>query len=270
MSERTPSGTATQFAQNGVFERFARAGFVVSGLLHLIVGYLAVRVAFGDKGAADQSGALAALAAKPGGPIALWIAAGLLLTLGLWRVVETIVGRSNDRTAEDSSPGMLDRAKTFGTAIVYLAFAYSAFGYARGAGKSAGERNSTLSARLMQSTVGTLAQIACGVGILAIGGYHIYKGGSRNFVDDLMGHSGALVRRVGLVGYIAKGTVIAIAGVLVIVAACASEPAKATGLDGALKALGAQPYGAALLIAAGVGMITYGLYSFAMARLAKM
>jgi hypothetical protein len=59
-------------------------------------------------------------------------------------------------------------------------------------------------------------------------------------------------------------------GVLVIVAASRSEPNTATGLDGALKTLGAQPYGAALLIAAGLGIITYGLYSFAMARYTKI
>jgi len=83
-----------------------------------------------------------------------------------------------------------------------------------------------------------------------VGGYHGYKGDSRNFVDDLKGKSSDLVRRLGMVGYITKGLAIAGAGVLVIVAAGRSEPNKATGLDGALKTLGAQPYGAALLIAA--------------------
>jgi hypothetical protein len=73
-----------------------------------------------------------------------------------------------------------------------------------------------------------------------------------------------------MLGYIGKGVVLAGAGALVVVAALRSEPKKATGLDGALKTLGAQPYGAALLIAAALGIITYGLYSFAMARLTKM
>ena len=39
---------------------------------------------------------------------------------------------------------------------------------------------------------------------------------------------------------------------------------------GPSKHSGAQPYGAALLIAADLGIITYGLYSFAMARYTKM
>jgi len=123
----------------------------------------------------------------------------------------------------------------------------------------------------MQTGAGTIALIAAGVIIVAVGAYHVYKGGaSRNFVDDLKGNSSDLVRRLGTVGYIAKGLVIAGAGVLVIVAASRSQPNTATGLDGALKTLGAQPYGAALLIVAGLGIITYGLYSFAMARYTKM
>jgi Domain of Unknown Function (DUF1206) len=127
-----------------------------------------------------------------------------------------------------------------------------------------------MSARLMQTDGGTVTLIAAGVIIVAVGGYHIYKGASRNFLDDLKGDSSDLVRRLGMVGYIAKGLVIAGAGVLVVVAASRSEPNTATGLDGALKALGAQPYGAALLVAAGLGMIAYGLYTFAMARYTKM
>lgn len=271
MSDNAPPVTPAQLAQNSVFERLARVGYVVNGLLHLIVGYLAIRVACGDGGTADQTGALGTLAAKPGGPLALWVATGALLAMGLWRLVETVLGRSYDRrSGRPPSNGVWDRAKAFGLAAVYLAFAYSAFGFARGAGRPADQQNSSISARLMQSAAGTTALIACGVVIVGIGGYHIYKGASRNFVDDLKGKSGNLVRRLGVAGYVGKGIVIAATGALVVVAACRSEPKKATGLDGALKTLGAQPYGAALLIAAAVGIIVYGLYSFAMARLTKM
>ncbi len=257
-------------AQNRIFEWMARAGYVVNGLLHLIVGYLAIRVALGDGGTVDQTGALATLAGKPGGPVVLWVAAGALLTMGLWRLVETALGRASDRRSDGAKSGVWDRAKAFGLAAVYFAFAYSAFGFARGAGRQADQQNSTLSARLMATTAGTAALIACGVIIVAVGGYHVYKGATRNFIYDLKGRSGDLVRRLGVAGYIAKGVVIAATGALVVVAACRSEPKKATGLDGALKTLGTYPFGAALLIAAGLGIITYGLYSFVMARSTKM
>jgi hypothetical protein len=259
MSDHGSSSTATQIAQNSVFERFARAGYVVSGLLHLTIGYLAIRIALGSGGGnADQSGALAAVAAKPGGIVALWVAAIAFLVMALWRLVETALGRSTDPKAQGAPSEVLDRAKAFALAVVYFLLAYSTFGFALGAGKSTGAQNAGTSARLMQTGAGTIALIAGGIIIVAVGGYHVYKGASR------------LVRRLGIVGYIAKGLVIAGAGVLVIVAASRSQPDKATGLDGALKTLGAQPYGEALLIAAGLGIITYGLYSFAMARYTKM
>jgi hypothetical protein len=271
MFDHASTSTATEIAQNSIFERFARIGYVVSGLLHLTIGYLAIRIALGSTvGNADQSGAFSAVAAQPGGIVALWFAALAFLVMALWRLVETAVGRSTDPKSQHAASEVLDRGKAFSLAVVYFALAYSTFGFARGAGKSTGEQNSGISARLMQTGAGTIALVSGGVVIIAVGCYHIFKGASRNFLDDLKGTPSDLVRRLGTVGYIAKGLAIAGAGILVIVAVSRTEPDKASGIDGALKTLGAQPYGVALLIAAGLGIITYGLYSFAMARYTKM
>lgn len=265
------SSDAAELVQNGVFERFARGGYVTSGLLHLIIGYLAIRIALGsDRGDADPSGALTAVAAQPGGRIALWFAAAAFGFMALWRLVETALGRSTEPKTQGALAEAVDRVKALGLAAVYFAFAYSTFGFARGAGESSARQNSTMSARLMQSTEGTVALIAAGVIIVVVGGYHVHKGASLGFLDDLKGRSSNLTRRLGVVGYVAKGLTIVVAGVLVIVAVVRSDPATATGLDGALKTLGAQPYGTVLLILAGLGIITYGFYSFVMARDTKM
>ena len=188
MPDDASSSTATQVAQNSVFERFARAGCVVSGLLHLTIGYLAIRIALGAGGTADQSGALAALAAKPGGIVALCVAVVALAVMGLWRLVETVLGRSTDPKSQGTSAEVLDRVKAFALAVIYFAFAYSTFGFARGAGKSTGAQNAGISARLMQTGAGTIALIAAGIIIVAVGGYHVYKGASRNFLADLKGN----------------------------------------------------------------------------------
>src|SRR6476660_3685645 len=116
MSDHASSSTATQIAQNSVFERFARAGYVVSGLLHLTIGYLAIRIALGSGGSADQSGALAAVAAKPGGLVALWVAAFGLLVMARWRLVETALGRKSDPKSQGASWEVLDRAKALALA----------------------------------------------------------------------------------------------------------------------------------------------------------
>lgn len=58
---------------------------------------------------------------------------------------------------------MLDRVKSFALAVAYFAFGYSVFGFARGAGKSTGQQNSGMSARLMQTASDTIALTAGGV-----------------------------------------------------------------------------------------------------------
>ncbi|WP_411194448.1 DUF1206 domain-containing protein [Rhodococcus erythropolis] len=258
-------------AQNSIFERFARAGFVTSGIVHLIIGYIAIRLALGGaSGTTDQSGAMAELAGKPGGKIALWVGVVAFLIMALWRLAETVLGKSSEPGSDSAPSEVINRIKAFALAVVYFAFAFTAFGFARGSGKSSGAQSSGLSARLMQSTAGTVALIVVGLIVIAVGGYHVYKGASRNFVKDLKGETSDFVRRLGIVGYIAKGLAIAAIGLLFILAAAQSAPSEATGLDGAFKTLLAQPYGATLLVLAGLGIITYGLYSFAMARYVKM
>src|SRR6185503_12990596 len=264
MSDHASSSTATQVAQNSVFERFARAGYVVSGLLHLAIGYLAIRIALGSGGgSADQSGALAAVAAKPGGIVALWVAAVAFLMMGLWRLVETALGRSTDPKSQGAASEVLDRAKAFALAVVYFALAYSTFGFARGAGKSTGEQNAGMSARLMQTGAGTVTLI--GVVIVAMGGYHIYRGASQNFLGDqrlgaATGHGGLRRQRPGH----RRGRNIGHRR-------CHSyRVGQGDRNRRRLENTWGQPYGAALLIAACLGIVTYGLYSFVMARYTKM
>jgi hypothetical protein len=94
MPDNSSPSTATRMAQTASSSD-SRVGYVVSGLLHLIIGYFAIRTALGlSGGTADQYGALAAVAAKPGGIAAVWVAALALVVMGLWRVVETALGRS--------------------------------------------------------------------------------------------------------------------------------------------------------------------------------
>ncbi|MFD3701912.1 DUF1206 domain-containing protein [Nocardia sp. NPDC058658] len=265
------STAVARVAQNSIFERFARAGLVMSGIVHLIIGYIAIRLALGGgAGTADQSGAMTELAARPGGVFALWVGVVAFALMALWRLAEAALGSSSRPDSDSKKSEAVNRVKAFSLAVVYFAFAVSAFGFARGAGTSSAEQSTGITAEMMQSTVGTVALVIAGLIIIAIGGYHVYKGATQRFLADLQGGTSTLVRRLGTVGYVAKGLAVAAIGLLVILAVGRSDPGEATGLDGAFKTLGAQPFGATLLIAAGAGIIAYGLYSFAMARYTKM
>ena len=108
--------------------------------------------------------------------VALWVAVVAFVVMALWRLVEAGLGRSTDPKSQGAPAEVLDRVKAFALAVVYFALAYSTSGFARGAGKSTGDQNSGISARLMQTGPGTIGLIAGGVIIVAVGGYHIYKG----------------------------------------------------------------------------------------------
>lgn len=263
-------GAVNRATDSNAFEYAARAGFAASGVLHLLVGYIILQIALGSGGNADQSGALATLAGQTGGKVVLWIATIGLLALGLWRLAEAVVGsKPGERGTGEDSPAW-KRAKAVGLAIANFAIAFSAMQFATGGGQSSGQQNAGISAQLMQSGGGKLLLVLVGIGVIAVGGYHVYKGATKKFFKDLRVSGGTGITAVGVTGYVAKGLVLAGAGILVIVATLQADPAKASGLDAAVKTLGQAPFGKFLLIIAAVGIAAFGAYSFVRSRYGRM
>jgi hypothetical protein len=79
-----------------------------------------------------------------------------------------------------------------------------------------------------------------------------------------------VVVQLGRAGRIARGAAFALIGGLVIAAAVTYDAQKAQGLDGALKKLAAEPYGAWLLGLVALGLVAYGLHGLADSRLRRM
>ncbi|MBD8077494.1 DUF1206 domain-containing protein [Cellulosimicrobium arenosum] len=243
----------------------ARAGYAVSGLLHLLVGFLAVQVATGSASSseADQSGALSEVAQTPGGVVVLWFAVVAFVALGVWQVLVAASG-----TLETS-----DRLKSAGKAVLYVALAFLSLQFAMGSGSSSGKEES-FTASIMSNPAGQVLVGAVGVGIVVSGIYHVVKGWRKKFLEDLRGNArgqlGSAVVVLGRVGYIAKGVALGVLGGLFVTAALQSDPEKAGGLDDAFGTIASQPFGPFLLGAVGVGFAAYGLYSFARARYARM
>jgi hypothetical protein len=108
------------------------------------------------------------------------------------------------------------------------------------------------------------------LGLIAVGGYHVYKGVAKKFFKDLRIAGGTAVTAIGVSGYVAKGVVLAGAGVLVIIATLQADPSKASGLDSAVKTLGNAPFGKFLLILAALGIAAFGAYNFVRGRYGRM
>jgi hypothetical protein len=116
-----------------------------------------------------------------------------------------------------------------------------------------------------------VAGVAVAVVGLVLVGYGITKGFLRHLRRDRMsaGEFRAAVW-TGRLGYAVKGAVYAVAGVLVTIAAVTFDPAKSTGLDGALHTLAQQPFGYALMLVTAAGFAVFGIYCYFQARYRKV
>lgn len=245
----------------------ARVGIAANGVLHLLIGWLAIQVALGSGGQADQSGALGAIAAQPLGRAFLWVLVVGFAAVVLWRSVSAVwgFGYVGDRTTQ-----LTKRAVSAGLAVVYAVLAVTAATTAL-SGRSSSGGGGQATAGLLGLPGGQVLTALVGLGVLVGGGVLVWNGWQKKFVEDQdLSTADARVRRLnartGQAGFIAKGIAIGVLGVLLGVAALTFDPQRANGLDSALKTMRDQPYGVFLLVAVGLGIACYGVFCFVDAR----
>lgn len=247
---------ATRAGDHPVLENAARVGYALNGVLHVVIGVIALKLAFAGGGRADQSGALGALADNPLGTVVLWVGVLGWLGLGLWQITEAVA-------RGDAG----DRVKAVSKAVVYFVLSVTAFSYARGhAGKSSASQTRDFTASLMSKPAGQWLVAVVGLVVVGVGVYHVFKGWKQRFMADLVSSPGPWVVKAGRFGYIAKGIALVIVGGLFVLAAVRHKPSEARGLDGALHTLLGAPGGPALLTIVALGLIAFGIYSFGRAR----
>jgi succinate dehydrogenase/fumarate reductase cytochrome b subunit len=259
---------AASASRSPALRALARAGYVFIGLVHILIGVIALQVDRGQGGQADQSGAIASIASKPGGPALLWVGLVACAALALWMFSEAFF---NARTETESKEKLKKAGAAVGKAVVFAFLAFTFAVFASGGSKNSSQSASDFTAKIMGAPAGMVLLVAAGLAIIAAGAFYAYRGVSRKFMEDLQdpGDGRAAIKWIGTIGYAAKGVVLAVVGVLIITAAATADPSKSSGLDGGLKTLGSQPYGVFLLAGIAAGLICYGVYSMARARYGK-
>lgn len=253
-------------ADSDVLDAAIRAGLVAYGLVHLLIAWIAVQLAFGhDQGQASAQGAMHELAGKPLGGVLVWAVAIGMFALVVWRLLEAAVGH---RDAEDAKRTWL-RMSSLGKAVVYGAIGVSGVKVALGSGGSGQGRSTT--AKVMDWPGGPWIVGAVGLVIIGVGVAHVRKGLSDDYRDGLSaegksGDAGTAYLLFGKVGYVAKGVTICSVGALFGYAAISHDPNRSGGLDTALRTVLEQPYGPYLLCALALGLGCFGLFCLARAR----
>jgi hypothetical protein len=266
-------GAARQAGDSDGLEHLARVGLIAYGVVHVLVAWLALQLAWGGGGeSADQSGAMATLAESSLGKPLLWIVAVGLIALAVWQAAEVLRWRRGwSASGKTRTKALKKSGKAIVKAVIYAALAVLAIRFATGGGQSSSNQQQETTAGIFGWPAGRWLVGAAGLVLIGVGAYHVYKGVTKRFLkeidtSDASPQATRLVTRLGQFGFPAKGVALAGVGALLLWAAVTFDPSKAQGLDGALRTILELPFGQIVLTVVAIGIAAFGAFCFVRAR----
>jgi len=260
------SGKAEQAGDSALLEGLARVGLIAYGVVHLLIGWLALQIAWGGTsgGSADSSGALTTVADQPFGKILLWLVAVGMVALALWQASEAIWGYHNRSGGKRVRKQVSSAAK----AVLYAALGVSAALVAVGSGSSSSQPEQEATSGVLAWPGGQVIVVVTGLIIIGVGVAGVVKGVKKSFAEEIDTSSmspaaRSVAARLGQVGYIARGLALGVVGGLLGYAAVTFDAQQAKGLDGAMRTILEQPFGQ-------LGFVAFGLFAFLQARYRRM
>ncbi|MHA6758563.1 DUF1206 domain-containing protein [Streptacidiphilus sp. PAMC 29251] len=259
----TPSGREKQ-----VLTTAGQAGFVARGVIYVLIGILAAKIAFGHSSGAqaDRQGALQQIASQPFGVVMLWILAVGFGCMTLWRASTAVFGEAGKKKTGH-------RILCAGRAVFYATVCWGTAAFAAGSGSqsSSNAKSQDWTASALKLPAGRVLVGIAGVVLLGVGVGIAVRAVQRSFLkklrtDAMNKRTEQVVTGLGLGGGAARGTVFAAAGVFVLIAAITFDPGKAKGMDATLRSFAQTPVGPWLLVLVAVGLMLFGLFSFASAK----
>jgi Domain of Unknown Function (DUF1206) len=258
----------------------ARAGFAARGVDYILIGWIAVQVAFGHSSQqADKTGALQEIGSTPVGGVLLWLLAIGFIGMALWQLSIAVFGpsdgasrSSNDNSGSSGQHEAGTRLAALGRVVVYAVLSWSVLKFAVGKGSQSSDKESVdLTATLLKYPFGQVLVVIIGLALVGGGIYLAYAAWQEKFRDGTDLSQAGRLRRVvewlGRSGGIARGVVFVTAGIFLVVAAVQDKPQQAKGVDSSLRTLASTPLGPWLLLLVAIGLIMFGLFSLCQARL---
>ena len=214
------------------YQVLVRAGLVACGIVHLIVAWLAGRLALGVRGGGEEAsntGALRSLAEAPLGAGLLWVAAIGFFALVVWQAISALIGFREFDGFKRVRRRLASGLRTLLYGYLGVAAARIAAGPEADEGETAQE---SISEGLLGLPFGQVLVALVGAAVIAYGVTQVVRAFTQSFNDPALD----------------------------------ADARKAGGLDQALQQVLHQPFGTWLLVALTLGIGAYGLYCFFWAR----
>lgn len=253
-------------------KRLAELGFYTKGFLFIVIGVLAILVAFGDREGklADPTGALTYIAQYMYGRLLLIIFIVGAFGHGAWNILR---GVADVDDAGNTWQGIVKRGVAVGVGFFYFFLAYTAWMIiiTVGAEVQNGSVQKTITAIILAFPLGAILVALIGLIVIGAGFNECYRGVTGKFQEDfrlreLQGGKRKVVTILGTLSFTARAVIFGLMGYFFIMAAIESDASSAMGIDGALRVLSQTAYGKILLFVAATGVISHGVLSLYEAR----
>ncbi|MHA6761362.1 DUF1206 domain-containing protein [Streptacidiphilus sp. PAMC 29251] len=270
-ASRTPSSSVPRPSEKGALRTAGRAGFVARGVVYVLIGVLAMEIAFGKGGAeADRQGALHQVAAQPFGLAMLWILVVGFACMTLWRASLAVFGEGGRKKTGS-------RVLSAARAVFYASVCWGTAAYAAGNGGQSGSnaKSQDWTSSALKLPGGQVLVAIAGVVLFGVGVGIAVSAIRRKFLKKLdtatmSARTRKTVTALGMGGNTARGAVFAGAGVFIVIAAIRFDPHQAKGMDATLRSFAHTPVGPWLLVLIALGLVLFGAFSFASARWRKL
>ena len=256
---------------SGAIEWLARVGFLVKGVLYMVVGALAVQVAARAGGRiTGMRGALTTVLRQPFGRTLLLVAAIGLLGYAAWRVLQGLF--DPDRLGHDWR-GLAIRASFVARGVVHAALGRQAFRLHRGLSAPSGTSEREVATEVFQWPLGDWLVVLAGLGLIGFAVQQVYAAITCRFernldVEEMRREAGEWAIALSRFGVASRAVVFALLGWAIVVAGWSRDPSEVGTTASALRTLAEQPgaLGRWLVGVTAAGFVAYGFYEIIHAR----
>jgi uncharacterized BrkB/YihY/UPF0761 family membrane protein len=221
---------------------------------------------------ADLTGVPEALAAQPGGTVALFVLAIGMLLYALFSLVDAILHHDDEAPA---SKRWGDRVLSAWGTVMYLALSAYSFDVAITGGHTSSAKDTQEKTRWSSEVLrwpagnwwlGMIGGLLC-----VIAAFLVSRAARRTFRPRLArrrmsSRAWRLAMILGTVGYLGRAMLFAVVGGCILSAAVEDEPSNGQGVDGAVRILAEGTAGVVLLWALAAMLFVYGCYVVVEAR----
>jgi hypothetical protein len=259
------SDTVASIAESGPLAWSARLGLVARGLVYFLMGFFGLAFWLGYRTQIDQKSVLREVIDLPLGAAVVALCAVGFLGYAVWRFSEAASGVVVD------GDGGVARAKSFGRGVVYLLLAITALTVLLGSRTSQGSTQRGIVGWALDLPAGQVIVAVTGLVVVGIGLVLAVEGGNGKFLrylddSEISPRTRWLVRTLGTVGSVARGCVLVVIGLLLVLTGVAHDEEFATGMEGAFQLLQQLPGNGFLVVVASLGLIAFGIYGLLEAR----